>query len=355
MALGILKNALESLRVVNILHEYYCYTRLMDKLRTLEIFIATCDGGSFAAAAKLCNSDPSTVSKAISRLESQLGLTLFHRSTRQLRITYAGQCYARTVRKMMQDLSSCETELKYLNDAPRGTLRINSAVCYGHLYLRPLLKAFCRQYPEIKLKLEINDFHVDIIEGEIDIALRTGYIKDSRLVARRLSPMDFMICASPDYLREKGTPECQQDFHQHAWIGFRIKESQQLQPIFLPDANGDYQPYELERSHITDDGEAMAHMCADSLGFAQLPHFLAKQGLDSGELVSLYPAFRPPQPDSGVFAIYPKRDYLPARVRVFIEFMTTALEQMGESSNHTWAADWQPLISFADKTADANA
>ncbi|MDO6581315.1 LysR family transcriptional regulator [Photobacterium sp. 2_MG-2023] len=317
----------------------------MDKLRSLEIFLATCDGESFAAAARSCNTDPSTVSKAISRLEAQLGLTLFQRSTRQLRITAAGQRYADTVRKMIQDLTVCEYELKHLNDSPSGTLRINSAVCYGHLYLRPLLQAFCQRYPAIKLDLEINDLHADIIENDIDIALRTGYVKDSRLVARRLSPMDFLVCASPHYLAAQGTPQCADDFHQHSWIGFRIKETQQLQPIFLPNEQGEYVPYELERTHVTDDGEAMACMCADGLGFAQLPHFLAKQGLNNGSLVSLYPYFRPPQPDNGVFAIYPKREYLPAKVRVFIEFMTASLAAMGESTNHTWAENWAPLVS----------
>ncbi|WP_151704369.1 LysR family transcriptional regulator [Nitrincola alkalilacustris] len=318
----------------------------MDKLRSLEIFIATCDSGNFAAAARTCNTDPSTVSKAISRLEAQLGLTLFQRSTRQLRITTAGQRYADTVRKLLQDLDSCEDELRHLNESPCGTLRINSAVCYGHLYLRPLLQAFCQRYPEIKLEIEINDFHVDIIENDIDVALRTGFVKDSRLVARRLSPMDFLTCVSPHYLETHGTPRSAEDFKQHSWIGFRIKETQQLQPIFLPNERGEYLPYELERSHITDDGEAMAHMCTDGLGFAQLPHFLAKNGLNSGALVSLYPYFRPPQADSGVFAIYPKRDYLPAKVRVFIEFMMSSLESMGESTNKTWAENWVPVVDF---------
>ena len=319
----------------------------MDKLRSLEIFLATCDGGSFAAAARMCNSDPSTVSKAIGRLEAQLGLTLFQRSTRQLRITAAGKRYAHTVRKMIRDLSNCEDELKYLNDSPSGTLRINSAVCYAHLYLRPLLRAFCQRYPAIKLELEINDLHMDIIDSDIDIALRTGYVKDSRLVARRLSPMDFLICVSPQYLEAHGTPRCPEDFKQHQWIGFLIKETQQLQPIFLPDDNGAYLHYELERSHITDDGEAMAYMCTDGLGFAQLPHFLAKKGLNSGALVALYPYFRLPQPDSGVFAIYPKREFLPAKVRVFIEFLTTSLSAMGESANRTWAENWVPVIDFS--------
>jgi len=318
----------------------------MDKLRSLELFLATYDGGSFAAAARNCSTDPSTVSKAIGRLEAQLGLTLFQRSTRQLHNTEAGKRYADTVRKMIRDLSFCEDELRHLNDSPSGTLRINSAVCYGHLYLRPLLRKFCQQYPAIKLELEVNDLHVDIIEHNIDIALRTGYVKDSRLVARRLSPMDFLICVSPQYLEKHGTPHCSSDFQQHQWIGFRIKESQQLQPIFLPNDKGKYRPYELERRHITDDGEAMAHMCADGMGFAQLPHFLANRGLNSGTLISLYPYFRPPQPDNGVFAIYPKREYLPAKVRVFIDFLTVSLAAMGESSNRTWAEDWPPLTNF---------
>jgi DNA-binding transcriptional LysR family regulator len=315
----------------------------MDKLRLLEIFLATSDGGSFAAAARACGSDPSTVSKAINRLEAQLGLTLFQRSTRQLSITAAGQQYASTVRQLMQDLTNCENELKQFNDSPSGTLRISTAVCYGHLYIRPLLFSFCQHYPAIQLELEINDLHVDIIENNIDIALRTGYVKDSRLVARRLSPMDFLLCVSPHYLAVHGTPSCANDFLQHSWIGFRIKQTQQLQPIFLPDAQGIYQPFALTPRHITDDGEVMAHMCADGLGFAQLPHFLAKAGLESGALVSLYPHYRPPQPDNGVFAIYPKREYLPARVRVFIEFISAALAAHGETTNHTWAELLSPM------------
>lgn len=317
----------------------------MDKLRSLEIFLATCEGGSFAEAARRCNTDPSTVSKAIGRLEAELGLTLFQRSTRQLRITPAGKRYAETVRRMSRELSDCEAELKQHNDTPSGTLRISSAVCYGHLYLRPLLKAFCQRYPDIRLELQINDLHVDIIDNDIDVALRTGYVKDSRLIARRLSPMDFMICASPDYLAARGTPRCAADFQQHSWIGFRIKETGLQQPVFLPDEQGCYQLHELTPSHLTDDGEAMANLCADGFGFAQLPHFLAKQGLERGELISLYPCFRPPQPDNGVFAIYAKRDYLPARVRVFIDFISAELAAMGEGANHTWAQAWPALTA----------
>ena len=318
----------------------------MDKLRSLEIFLATCDSGSFAGAARACNSDPSTVSKAIGRLEAQLGLTLFQRSTRQLKITPAGQQYAHTARRVIQELTNCESELKQYNDSPSGTLRINSAVCYGHLYLRQWLGEFSRLYPEINLELEINDLHMDIIEHNIDVALRTGYVKDSRLIARRLSPMDFFTCASPDYLKKQGLPNCAEDFRQHQWIGFRMKETQGLQPIFLPDELGNYRPFELDRTHVTDDGEAMANLCIDGLGFAQLPHFLAREGLNSGKLVALYAPYRPPEPESGVFVIYPKRDYLPAKVKVFVDFMTKALAAMGEDTHRTWAEDWEALIQF---------
>ncbi|KZN47835.1 LysR family transcriptional regulator [Pseudoalteromonas luteoviolacea] len=309
----------------------------MDKLRALELFIATCEEGSFAAASAYCNTDPSAVSKAISRLEAQLQVTLIQRSTRQLSVTDAGKQYLSTARKLLQELSACEGEIKHLNDSPSGVLKVNSAVCYGHLYLRPVLAAFCAHYPEIKLDLQINDLHTDVIESGVDIAIRTGYVKDSRLVAKRLSPMDFFVCASPDYLDKNGIPELRDDFKAHHWIGFRIKETQQLQPIYLPDEQGDYALYDLEPSHITDDGEMMVAMCEDGLGFAQLPHFLAKAGLESGKLVSVYPHFRPPQIENGVFAIYPKRTYLPAKVRVFLSFLADALEKQNESAYQTWA------------------
>ncbi|WP_105167801.1 LysR family transcriptional regulator [Pseudoalteromonas sp. T1lg23B] len=318
----------------------------MDKLRTLEMFLATCDSGSFASAAKACHTDPSTVSKAISRLEAQLNLTLFQRSTRQLRITDSGLRYASTVRKVIHELTDVEQDLQHVNDAPSGTLRVNSAVCYGHLYLSTILPAFCKRYPDIKLDLEINDLHVDIIENNIDIAIRTGFVKDSRLIARRLSPMDFLTCASPLYLKEHGTPRTYQDFEHHRWIGFRIKETRQLQPIYLPNEQGQFELCELQRTHLTDDGESMASMCANGMGIAQLPHFLAKQYLDSGALVSLYPHIRPPQIDSGVFAIYPKREYLPAKVRVFLDFLMTALEEQGENSQQTWAQHCDPQVKF---------
>lgn len=318
----------------------------MDKLRTLELFIATCDGGSFAAAAKTCGTDPSTVSKAINRLEAQLEVTLFQRSTRQLQVTNAGRQYEHTARHVIRDISSCENELKHKNDLPIGTLKINVAACYGRLYIRPLLTAFCQKYPDIKLELEINDLHIDIIENNIDLALRTGFIKDSRLIGRRLSPMDFFTCASPHYLKKFGTPFAPEDFKQHQWIGFRIKETQQLQPILLPNKTGEYLPFELSRDHITDDGETMEYMCAEGLGVAQLPHFLAKKGLENGSLISLFPYFRPPQHENGVFAIYPKRRYLPTKVSVFIEFITEHLTALGESTHKTWAENWHSIHNF---------
>ena len=318
----------------------------MDKLRSLELFLATCDGGSFAAAAKSCSSDPSTVSKAIGRLEAQLGLTLFQRSTRKLRITPAGERYAETVRSLIGDLTTCEDELKQINDSPSGTLRINSAVCYGHLYLRPILQSFVQKYPAINLELEIDDRYVDVIANNIDITVRTGYVEDSRLIARRLSPMDFLVCASPQYLEQNCTPRYAEEFHSHRWIGFRIKETQQLQPIYLPDEGGHYISLELERNHIADDGEAMAHMCADGLGIAQLPHFLAKKGLEDGSLVSLFPHFRAPQHNSGVYVIFPKREYLPAKVRVFIDYLVSSLSAARETASYTWAEEWPSLVSF---------
>nr|WP_277922042.1 LysR family transcriptional regulator [Vibrio parahaemolyticus] len=172
----------------------------MDKIRSLRFFIATLEGGSFAAAAKAHGTDPSTVSKAIHRLESDLGIQLFQRSTRQIRLTDAGRRYANTARFVLDELAACEDSLKSHNDALSGLLKINVPVSCGRLYIRPLLKEFCRRYPSITIDIHYDDAYVDIIEQGIDVSIRSGVVQDSQLIVRQLSPIDFIICGSQDYL-----------------------------------------------------------------------------------------------------------------------------------------------------------
>jgi len=319
------------------------YSSLMDKFNVLRMFITVCEKGSFAAAAAVLGTDASTVSKAISRLEKQLAYTLFYRSTRKLTITDAGKEYLKTVRALLIDLDECEQRLKSGNESATGILKINLPVAYGRLYIVPLVSKFTEQYPNISLQLSFSDEYVDIIERGIDLSIRTGTVSDSRMVLHKLSPMDFLTCASKSYLETHGSIDSKKAFDDHRWIRFRFKQTGKLMPI-LAEVEGGIEMFDPNNYIVVDDGQALVELCRNNVGVMQGPHFLFEKGLKSGDLVSLFPPIEPE--GYGVYLLYPKRDFLPRKVSVFIEFLKAELERIGEGSNYCWSSDVVYLNSW---------
>ena len=305
----------------------------MDKLNLLKIFVAVVDRGSFVNAAAALALSPSAVSKAITRLEQDLQIQLVFRSTRSIKLTSAGTDYARESRQILQSLDDCENRLLNENQEARGSLRLNLPMSYGRQYIVPLLKDFSAEYPDIKLNISFDDGYVDMIEQAIDVTIRTGSMEDSNLVARQLSPMDFLVCASPEFLkgREKITPDT---YDQHPWIRFRFRQSGRLNQILVKkDRRISYQ--DPRRDFIVDDGEAAAEMCASGMGLVQLPHFVARHWIDSGQIKVVTPYVRSSK--FGVFMVYAKRQYLPAKIRLFTQFLETRIRDKGETPRSTWA------------------
>lgn len=305
----------------------------MDKIRSLRFFIATLDRGSFAAAAKKYATDPSTVSKAVHRLESELGVQLFQRSTRQLNLTSSGSQYARTVRRVLDELSACEEALQQRNNSLSGTLKLNLPVSYGRCYIQPLLKEFCQRYPQISLDIHYDDSYVDMIDQGIDVSIRSGMVQDSQRIVRQLSPIDYLICASPQYLSQYGQPSGPHEFDQHTWIRFRFKQTGKLLALKL-EATDQGQSIETVRNIVVNDGESMAELCAQGIGLTQIPHFIAKDWLQSGQLVPLFPSLRPD--NEGVYLLYNRREHLPARVKLFVDFIIDSIQAQGENPRSTW-------------------
>jgi len=308
----------------------------MDKQKLMRFLLTVVDHGSYSAAARQMATSPSTVSKAIVRLEQSIGIQIFHRSTRQLRLTSEGEQYANKIRTLLDQLESCEKEIKQRNDMPIGRLRVNVPVSYGRLYIRPLLKPFSKLYPDIKIELSYNDKYIDIIEQNFDLSIRSGTLADSRLVVRQLSPIDFLICAAPSYIKKKNFPNSAREFDQHQWIRFRYQQTNHILPIMMP-KHLSHTEFDPDQSYIVDDGEAMAELCAEGLGLTQTPHFIAKKWLNNRSIVPIFPAFSPH--GHGVFLVYPKRDFLSERVKVFISFLSKQIESMGETPIKTWAHD----------------
>lgn len=306
----------------------------MDKFKLMHCFLTVVDHGSYSQAARVLALSPSTVSKAISRLERMIDIHLFQRSTRQLRLTCEGKQYALKIRPLLEQLESCETNIKQHCKIPSGQLRVTVPVSYGRLYIQPLLKSFGQLYPEISIELCYDDKHVDIIEQGFDVCIRSGTLVDSRLVVRQLSPIDFLICASPAYLTNYNAPKTIEEFPQHRWIRFRFQQSGQLLPIMMPESMAIVES-EQDQTYIVNDGEAMAELCADGVGLTQAPHFIVRNLLKEQRIVSLFPSFHPK--GFGVYLLYLKQENLPERVKVFVDFIVKQVELLGETPQKTWA------------------
>ena len=291
----------------------------MDKLNLLKQFVIVVDQGGFSSAANHLGLSPSTLSKGMARLEDSLKIKLFNRSTRQVQLTSSGKFYLLTARNIIEELEQCEQQLQQANDEPKGCIKLNVAISYGRRYIVPLLQGFKQRYPDIHFELSFNDAYVDMLEHGIDLTIRTGTVQDQSVIARKLSPTDLLICASPDYLEQHGYPRNSDEYNNHPWIRFRYRQTGKLMPIMEQGQNHD-----PGQQFIVDDGETLAELCAQGLGLSQMPHYIARDWIENGRIKALFPHYR--LEDAGVFAIYPKREYLPRRVRVFIDYLLEELE-----------------------------
>ena len=323
----------------------------MDKLKILNIYIKIVDTGSFAAAANELGLSPSTVSKAISRLEDDLGVRLLNRNTRYQRLTATGHEYAEVVRRLLTELRECESELKGKNKVPSGMLRVNLPVSYGRLYIVPLMKKFRECYPEINVCLTFSDEYTNLINDGYDLAIRTGRLEDCGFIGRQLSPIDFITCASKEYIDKQGVPQSLEDFNDHTWIRFRYKQSRKIMSVIYNDEF--VRTCQPKNNFIVDDGEAMLELCRSGEGIIQAPHFIVRKDILSGKLIPILPAHRIREQAVSAIIAASDRELIPRKVRVFIEFLQDELAAIGEYHDATWASDIVPLQTPALADTDS--
>jgi len=292
--------------------------------------------GSFAAAATELGLDPSTVSKSIQQLEQHLNLRLFNRTTRQLQLTPAAEVYRQKCLDLVEGLEACEEQLSSNQSEPAGKLKINAPVSYGQLYITPMLARFARLYPEIEIELSLTDDYVDMITQSIDLAIRSGQLQDSRLVARKLSPMDFATCASPEFLSNT-KKVTNNNIEKLPWVLYRFLHTGKIMPIYGVKGRGkNKQRYEIfpRASLVTTDGLSMVSACQSGLGLIQAPHFLLRSAIEEGSLVLVQPFYR--SDAFNVSAYYSQKDYMPVKVRVFLDYIIAELKALGEDHSTTF-------------------
>lgn len=292
----------------------------MLSVETLIALVAVIDSGSFSAAADRMGQTPSGVSRTISRLEAQLGLTLIKRTTRRLNLTEEGEWLLARARKILADLQDTENQLAGRLSQPSGSVRLNAATPVLDHLIAPLMADFLDAYPLVRLELISGETVVDLIEERADLAIRIGPLADSTLNARQLGSSRLRLLASAAYLERHGMPDNIDALSRHRLLGFSAPTSLNIWP--LPQQGGDGLP--VLPVIATSSGETLRHLALAGAGVVCLADFLTRQDVLSGNLVPLLESETLPwsQP---VWAVFYKQEALAPRVSVLVNFLIERL------------------------------
>ena len=287
-----------------------------DLLDGVAVFVCVINSGSFTAAARALGHSTSYVSKEITRLEKRLGSRLLNRTTRTISLTDAGRAYYERCSQIVIDAENAERSINQLQDTPRGLLRINAPASFGSKYLLDVLPEFMHRYPEVKLEVEFNDRLIDVVAEGYDVVIRVGEIKDSNLVARKFTSSKHVVVASPGYIKRKGCPKTVEELPQHDCIAYSLLPVP-TQWDFYKD--GVRSSVNVEPRALCNSADIEVAMVKQGIGITRLPLFTCEQEVEKGDLNIILDDYDQRQLD--VFAVYPHRQYLTAKVRAFVDFL----------------------------------
>ena len=275
----------------------------------IDEFVAVAQTRNFSLAAKRLACSASQVSREISRLEDRLGQRLFYRTTRHVSLTEAGDRFLMACRRLLEERDEAISLIADDSEQLRGHLRLTCAIAYGERFIIPLISRVMSENPGLSVEVFLTDEVLDLVDKGIDLAIRFGKLSDSRLVATRISARTRLLCASPAYIERHGSPESLEDLQRHACLR-GVAETWTF--------NRDGRPY-LHRPQgrfRCNSGYAVLQAALSGLGLCWLPDFYVWPHLRRGELVEVLPGHRPD--DEGVWAVYPDRRHLPAKVKALL-------------------------------------
>lgn len=293
-----------------------------DSLSAIAIFVAVGESASLTAAAQKLQMSVSGVSKAVSRLEDKLRVRLVNRTSRRITLTHEGSAYFKRCRQVLLDLDEAEATIAQAQSQPRGRLRVLVPRALGKHVLLPAMMRFLEQYPDISVDLVLDARSLNLEEEGIDVALRYGRPADSLLIARKLCRVNYLVCASPDFIRRHGEPRTLEDIRRYRCINYivpgtgRYRQwnfSRESEPVSL----------DIEGSLNVNDMGALADAAIIGSGLAYLPDFMVVGEVTAGRLKVVLPDWQ--FPGDWLYMVYPRRRYFSPRFRVFSDFIRALL------------------------------
>ncbi len=290
----------------------------MDLLASIRTFNRVADLESFAAAARDLGLSTSSVSRLVGDLEDDLGVRLLNRTTRRLSLTEAGAAYRERSGEILEELEELQEATRAKSKEPSGHLRVTTSITLGESWVVQLLPEFYKRYPDVFVELDISDRVVDLVAEGYDVGVRSGDLRDSSMIARRMMELHYIVCGAPAYVEEHGMPEQPEDLKNHRCIQY-----------IQPNRTGDEWWFEQEGGEITipiegvvgvNNAWATRDLMVAGVGIGFVPDFVVQPDLDSGRLLRLMPDWAASADD--VHAVYPSKRYLSPKVRAFVDHLT---------------------------------
>lgn len=295
---------------------------MADRLTGIEVFVRAIRRGSLSAAAREMNMSGAMAAKHLVQLEERLGATLVHRTTRRLSLTEAGAQFLERAERIIADLSEAESEVSAHSVSIEGLLRVSAPVSFGVLHLAGLIAEFHERHPKVTIELGLNDRFVDLLEERWDVAIRIGRLADSTLVARKLVPEVFTLCAAPAYLAARGTPAKVDDLSNHQCLGYTLAPLVGVREWAFG-ANGAIR-VPISGPFNANNGEALMRAACAGAGIVYAPRFMTAQGIADGRLVEI--ALDVPLLNLGaIYAVTHAARRPAARTRAWIDFLAERL------------------------------
>lgn len=292
----------------------------MDLLLSMKVFAAVVDGGSFAAAAARLDTSRAMASKQVQKLEEHLGTRLLNRTTRKLSLTETGRAFYERSVQIVSDVEEAEQIAGQMTRAPRGELKVTVPLSYGQHRLAPIIAEYSRHYPDVRINISLSDRKVDLVEEGFDLAIRIGSLPQSDLIARKIGGARNLVCASPAYLARAGTPATPADLSAHPCLGYTLTGTGTEWRLEGPGATVSVP---VSGPIKADNGDMLRLAAVNGCGIIFQPQFIVAGDLAAGRLVRVLPEWQ--SGELGIYAVYPSRKHLSAKVRTFVDFLAQRL------------------------------
>lgn len=285
----------------------------------IEEFVRVVEKGSFSGAAQHMGLSKSHISKHVKKLENRLGVTLIHRTTRNLKLTNQGQTFFLKCQTIIHDLEEARALLANETTNPRGHIRLTAAGAFGEDFLSPIVAEFLQDYPEVSIDFTFTNRKVDLLEEQFDLAIRSGLGNKIAPQGEKLFFHPLVTAASPNYLKNRGTPKTVNDLKSHNSLCGTL-------PRWRFQVGGHIRDITVNGNWHSNNGRALVHAAKAGLGIMQVPDFYVTEALRSGELIEILRDVR--IEDNSFWAIYPKSHHVPRKTQMLVDYIRDKLSRL---------------------------